>query len=79
MRIPHNEPLASDILEAHPDGATSRSDAASSPGAMARRDELTRLAISPDPDGHAVLPDVLARAPGRGAWIGVSRAELKSR
>lgn len=42
------------------------------------RDELIRLAISPPgPDGVClVLPDVLARAPGRGAWIGVSRAEL---
>ena len=37
------------------------------------RDDLIRLAISPDGD---VLPDVLARAPGRGAWIGVTRAEL---
>ncbi|SOB86478.1 hypothetical protein SAMN06297144_1583 [Sphingomonas guangdongensis] len=37
------------------------------------RDGLIRLAISPD---GAVLPDVRARAPGRGAWIGVSRAEL---
>jgi len=35
---------------------------------------LVRLAISPDGD---VLPDVRARAPGRGAWIGVSRAELE--
>lgn len=25
-----------------------------------------------------MLPDVLARAPGRGAWIGVSRAELEA-
>ncbi|NBC35498.1 DUF448 domain-containing protein [Novosphingobium sp. FSY-8] len=43
------------------------------------RDSLIRLAISPDgPDGVAmVLPDVLARAPGRGAWIGVTRAELE--
>jgi predicted RNA-binding protein YlxR (DUF448 family) len=37
------------------------------------RDGLIRLALSPDGD---VLPDVLARAPGRGAWIGVTRAEL---
>jgi predicted RNA-binding protein YlxR (DUF448 family) len=36
--------------------------------------QLIRLAISPDGD---VLPDVRARAPGRGAWIGVSRAELE--
>ena len=37
------------------------------------RGNLIRLAVSPDGD---VLPDVLARAPGRGAWIGVTRAEL---
>jgi predicted RNA-binding protein YlxR (DUF448 family) len=35
---------------------------------------LVRLAISPDGD---VLPDVRAKAPGRGAWVGVSRAELE--
>jgi len=35
---------------------------------------LLRLAISPDGD---VLPDVMARAPGRGAWIGVSRGDLE--
>ena len=37
------------------------------------RDELIRLALGPD---GTVAPDVRARAPGRGAWIGVSRAEL---
>jgi hypothetical protein len=37
------------------------------------RDELIRLALGPD---HSVAPDVRARAPGRGAWIGVTRAEL---
>ena len=37
------------------------------------RDGLIRLALSPD--GH-VLPDVRAKAPGRGAWIGVDRAAL---
>ena len=37
------------------------------------RDDLIRLAISPDGE---VAPDVRARAPGRGAWIGVGRAEL---
>ena len=47
-------------------------------GAHGSRDTLIRLAISPEgPDGVcAVMPDVLARAPGRGGWIGVSRAEL---
>jgi predicted RNA-binding protein YlxR (DUF448 family) len=38
------------------------------------RDHLVRLALSPDGD---VLPDVRAKAPGRGAWIGVTRAELE--
>ena len=36
---------------------------------------LVRLAISPAGD---VLPDVRAKAPGRGAWIGVTRAELEA-
>lgn len=39
------------------------------------RDTLIRLAVSPDGE---VLPDVLARAPGRGAWIGVDKAELEN-
>lgn len=37
------------------------------------RDNLVRLAIGPD---GQVLPDVRAKAPGRGAWIGVTRTEL---
>ena len=37
------------------------------------REELIRLALSPDGE---VAPDVRARAPGRGGWIGVTRAEL---
>ena len=37
------------------------------------KEELIRLALGPD---GAVAPDVRARAPGRGAWIGVGRAEL---
>ena len=49
-------------------------------GEIAPRESLIRLAISPEgPDGVAmVVPDVLARAPGRGAWIGVTRAELEA-
>ena len=39
----------------------------------APKEELIRLALSPD---AVVAPDVRARAPGRGAWIGVARAEL---
>lgn len=37
------------------------------------RDSLIRLALGPDGE---VGPDVRARAPGRGAWISVDRAEL---
>src|SRR5689334_3242272 len=44
-------------------------------GDHAPRHALVRLALSPD--GH-VLPDVRAKAPGRGAWIGVTRAELET-
>jgi uncharacterized protein len=75
MRIPHNEPLASGILEAHPAGSDQPERRCILTGRNGGRDELIRLAISPVGD---VLPDVLARAPGRGAWIGVSRAELET-
>ena len=37
------------------------------------REELIRLALGPD---GQVAPDVRARAPGRGAWIGVGRKAL---
>ena len=41
----------------------------------APREELIRLALGPDGE---VAPDVRARAPGRGAWIGVTRSELET-
>jgi uncharacterized protein len=41
----------------------------------APRDELIRLALGPDGE---VAPDVRARAPGRGAWIGVDRTTLEA-
>ena len=41
----------------------------------APKEELIRLALGPDGE---VAPDVRARAPGRGAWIGVGRAELEA-
>ncbi len=44
-------------------------------GAHDARDNLIRLAISPE---GAVLPDVRAKAPGRGAWIGVDRPTLEA-
>ena len=44
-------------------------------GRHAARDNLIRLALGPD---GQVAPDVRARAPGRGAWIGVDRATLQA-
>src|SRR5687767_15929448 len=43
-------------------------------GAHDARDNLIRLALGPD---GQVAPDVRARAPGRGAWIGVDRTTLE--
>ena len=43
-------------------------------GERAPKAGLTRLALSPD---GVVAPDVRARAPGRGAWIGVDRATFE--
>jgi predicted RNA-binding protein YlxR (DUF448 family) len=69
MRIPRNERLSSDIDAQQPERKCILS------GEHDARDALVRLAVSPDGD---VLPDVLARAPGRGAWIGVDRATLEN-
>ena len=44
-------------------------------GAHGPRDALIRLALGPD---GSVAPDVRARAPGRGAWIGVDRPSLEA-
>jgi len=63
MRNPQN-----DRLEAHTPERTCILSRRTAP-----KEELIRLALSPDGE---VAPDVRARAPGRGAWIGVSRAEL---
>jgi len=73
MRNPRNEPLSSYIDRAAPARATGPERRCVLTGLQSPRDALVRLAISPDGD---VLPDAMARAPGRGAWIGVSRAEL---
>ena len=63
MRARSNDPL-----EAHVPERTCILSRRTAP-----REELIRLALGPD---HSVAPDVRARAPGRGAWIGVTRAEL---
>ncbi|MCJ2178113.1 DUF448 domain-containing protein [Novosphingobium album (ex Hu et al. 2023)] len=68
MRNPRNERVSSDIDSAKAERTCILS------GGKAARDDFIRLAISPD---GLVLPDVHARAPGRGAWIGVSRVDLE--
>lgn len=68
MRIPRNERVSSDI-----EGTPAERTCILS-GGKAARGEFIRLAIAPD---GMVLPDIHARAPGRGAWIGVSRADLE--
>lgn len=93
MRNPHNDRLGESSGKARTgrartsgrgaaSGAKPRDDQTEGPerrcvlsGEHDARDGLIRLAISPDGD---VLPDVLARAPGRGAWIGVTRGELET-
>ena len=44
-------------------------------GETSARDDLLRLAIAPD---GLVLPDVAAKAPGRGAWVTPDRALLET-
>lgn len=76
MRTPPNERLTSDI-----DGRPVPADKAGSErrcilsGESSAREGLVRLAISPD---GLVLPDAAAKAPGRGAWIGVDRSALET-
>ena len=73
MRIPHNEPLGSAKSGQRGGGSDTPERRCVLTGHHAGRDELLRLAVSPD---GLVLPDVHARAPGRGAWLGVTKAEL---
>ena len=63
MRDPRNDPL-----EAHVPERSCILTRRTAP-----REELIRLALGP---GGQVAPDVRARAPGRGAWIGVGRQAL---
>ena len=81
MRTPPNVCVSPDIV----DGGKARSDPGPATPCPERRcilsarstarDAMVRLAISPE---GLVLPDPLAKAPGRGAWIGVTRAELET-
>ncbi|MFN3510880.1 MAG: YlxR family protein, partial [Tsuneonella troitsensis] len=65
-----------------PTAGTSRKREGSNPerkcilsGEHGARESLVRLAISPD---GLVLPDIHAKAPGRGAWLAVPRGELET-
>ena len=69
MRTPRNEDLGSD----KPANGAGPERTCVLTRRKATKAELIRLALSPDGE---VAPDVRARAPGRGAWIGVARAEL---
>ena len=75
MRTPPNERVTPDIVEAtnSPNSGSERRCILS--GETHPRDNLVRLAISPDGD---VLPDPSAKAPGRGAWIVPDRAALET-
>ena len=44
-------------------------------GEVAPAQRLVRLALGPD---GGIAPDVLGKAPGRGAWVGVDRATLEA-
>jgi len=76
MRTPPNECVAPDIAEVSPPGSNSGSERRCIlSGVTAPREELIRLAVSPDGE---VLPDPQAKAPGRGAWIAPDRAALET-
>ena len=68
LRIPNN-----DSLGLNPEDGPIRKCILS--GDREAREHLVRLVLSPDGE---VLPDIRAKAPGRGAWIGVTKAELEA-
>ena len=73
MRNPRNEPLADHDIAEVPGAGDGPERRCVLSGRNGARDEFVRLALSPE---GAVLPDAQAKAPGRGAWIGVGREEL---
>ena len=75
MRTPNNERLTPDIAGADRAEKSAPERRCILSGEHGARHALVRLAISPD---GLVLPDPLAKAPGRGAWIGVTRTELEA-
>ncbi|ANY19555.1 hypothetical protein A6F68_01033 [Tsuneonella dongtanensis] len=75
MRTPNNERLTPDIADAPRPRKAEPERKCILSGDHGARAQLVRLAISPD---GQVLPDIHAKAPGRGAWLGVSRADLEA-
>ncbi len=75
MRTPNNELVSSDIVEASRPRKAEPERRCILSGEHGARDALVRLAISPD---GLVLPDIHAKAPGRGAWLAVPRGELET-
>ena len=80
MRTPPNERVTPDIVDADVSGKAHKEASGSErrcilSGETHPRESLVRLAISPDGD---VLPDVQAKAPGRGAWIAPDRVVLET-
>ena len=75
MRTPNNESVSSDIVEASRAVKAVPERKCILSGEHGARASLVRLAVSPDGE---VLPDIHAKAPGRGAWLAVSRAELEA-
>ncbi|AUX70482.1 nucleic-acid-binding protein [Porphyrobacter sp. HT-58-2] len=75
MRTPPNERLTSDIAEPSLSAAAGSERRCILSGENSPRDMLVRLAISPD---GLVLPDAAGKAPGRGAWIGVTQPRLET-
>ena len=75
MRTPNNERVSSDIADAQRLRNAEPERRCILSGKHGARASLVRLAVSPD---GLVLPDAHAKAPGRGAWIGVTRAELEA-
>jgi len=72
LRNPRNDTLDADI-ESDAGGNVSERTCVLT-RSKGERSALIRLALSPDGQVH---PDVRAKAPGRGAWIGVTRAVLE--
>ncbi|MEL7198716.1 MAG: DUF448 domain-containing protein [Pseudomonadota bacterium] len=74
MRTPPNESVSSAIAETKGTRASASERRCVLSGDTLLRDQLVRLAISPD---GLVLPDPAAKAPGRGAWITPDRSALE--